>query len=58
MLHAGSGLARESQTDLAQMVLYAPKDPVIDELTDSREQEIEEEFEEEGSRAICFACSI
>ena len=38
--------------------LYKPKDPIINDLVDTREQEIEEEGEAEGSRAICFACSI
>lgn len=38
--------------------LYKPKDPVINDLEDSREQEIAEEGEVEGSRAICWACSI
>lgn len=58
LLHASKGLAHETSASLESLVIYVPKDPVINDFEDSREEEIAEEGEEEGSRAICWACSI
>lgn len=61
LLHASTSQAQSlnpNQSTLHEMTLYQPKDPVINDLVDTREEEIAEEGEAEGSRAICWACSI
>lgn len=61
LLHASTSEGQQlnpNQSALHEMTLYQPKDPVINDLVDTREEEIAEEGEAEGSRAICWACSI
>lgn len=58
LLHAGQMTHEASGAKVEGIELYKPKDPIINDLVDTREQEIEEEGEAEGSRAICWACSI
>ena len=58
LLHAEKGEQEASGALMEGLELYKPKDPIINDLIDTREMEIEEEGEVEGSRAICWACSI